>query len=108
MPGEVKSIAEHWDVLYVLLSAVVIIGLGELRYAIHRYVKKQEDLAEKHRTCQLEVTQKFAEVDKITTDITEIKQDRKDKWQRKFFPHTHYSSGEGGGVKIPLVVIKDD
>ena len=103
-----QSVAQHWDVLYVLLAGVVIIGLGELRYAIHRYVKKQEVIADEHRKCQLESAQKFAEVDKINQDVEEIKKDRRDKWQRKFFPHTHYSNQEGGGVKIPLVIIKEE
>jgi hypothetical protein len=82
--GEVKSIAEHWDVLWV-----VVCGLfGVVVFLIWQTIRRIERAIESIFACLREMSEKYVS-DK---DFTEWKSGRVDIWSA-INKHTHDTKG---------------
>lgn len=91
-PGSVKSIAEHWDLLWFIVVILIGVLVTELRIAFHKMCKKQDKLIDLHN----QLPEKYVAL----KEFEELKEDRIKRWDKYFFPHTHYPEETGGGVKI--------
>lgn len=93
MPERVKSIAEHWDLLWYIV--VVLIGAvnGLIWRTINRMEARQEDFIRMHSACREALPKEYV----TKEELKEIKNDRADKW-KGFFRHRHHPSGE---VNVP-------
>lgn len=91
------SLSPHWDLLWFLVVVLAGGAIIELRLALRSLGKKWEKLMALHAQCQLELIEKFV----LVKDFEELKLDRTKRWDKHFFFHTHFTSGE---VKINRVV----
>jgi hypothetical protein len=92
-PGSVKSMAEHWDLLWFLVVVLIGVALAELRLAFYNICKKQNRLIDFHNQCQKNLPKEYV----TREEFKKLEEDRTKRWEKFFFPHQHHPTGE---VKI--------
>jgi hypothetical protein len=84
-------------ILLSLLGIAATVGAILFWRMFCRMEKKIDEWFEQHIKCRERQNLEFVKV----KEFEEMKTDRKDRWDKHFFSHTHYPEEEGGGVKIP-------
>jgi len=98
-----SSTKEHWDVLWILLAAAGTILYSELRWFLRGLKKALDESIRSHNECQVNLPKEY--ISKL--EFEKLEKDRAKRWDKYFFPHTHYPEAEGGGVKIPRNILPE-